>query len=274
MLHRPGDTSGKLLTVQGVSPFFVAWSRFTIAGLVLITVLGGLGNAKRQLLHWPVIFRGLLITCAICTFVTALRSEPIANVFGVFFVGPIVSYVLAALLLGEKVTVSRSVLLGLSFLGVLLVVKPGFGVREGILLALLAGCLHGSYLAATRWLSGRYEPRFMLASQLVIGAVVTAPLGLATDLPDPTPANLFLICLSALGSALGNYLIVVSSRMAPSTWVAPLMYSQLIAATVAGVAVFGQWPDAWSLVGLAVILLSGLSSFWIAVRQSAANAKL
>ena len=97
-----GDTAGKLLTGAGVQPLFVAWSRFALAALLLFWVLG-LGPAGlERLLDWRLILRAALIVGAIASILTALRTEPIANVFGAFFIGPIVAYVLSALLLGES----------------------------------------------------------------------------------------------------------------------------------------------------------------------------
>jgi drug/metabolite transporter (DMT)-like permease len=175
-----GDTAGKLLTGAGVQPLFVAWSRFALAALLLFWVLGlgpaGLG----RLLDWRLILRAALIVGAIASILTALRTEPIANVFGAFFIGPIVAYVLSALLLGESVSWARTVMLALGFAGVLLVVRPGGEMGTGMIFAVLAGTLYGSYLAATRWLTAFYPPPFLLGSQLLIGAVLLLPAGLAS----------------------------------------------------------------------------------------------
>jgi len=106
--------------------------------------------------------------CANCI-LTALKTEEVANVFGAFFVGPLVAYTLSVVLLKEHSSLPRVALLLVGFVGVLLVVKPGFGMTSGLLIAMIAGVLHGSYLVATRWLAGDYRPRFLLWSQLLIG---------------------------------------------------------------------------------------------------------
>ena len=90
------------------------------------------------------------------------------------------AYVLSALLLGESVSWARTVMLALGFAGVLLVVRPGGEMGTGMIFAVLAGTLYGSYLAATRWLTAFYPPPFLLGSQLLIGAVLLLPAGLAS----------------------------------------------------------------------------------------------
>ncbi|MBT8411984.1 MAG: DMT family transporter [Octadecabacter sp.] len=257
-----GDTAGKLLTGAGVAPIVIAWSRFAVAALVLLPFCGLRLAELPNLLEWRVLLRAAFIAAGICSILTALRTEPIANVFGAFFVGPVVSYVLAVLFLGERPSRHRSLLLALGFVGVMLVVKPGFGATSGMGFALMAGVFYGAYLAMTRATAGAYRPRFLLFSQLLIGAVILAPFGLSAPLPSAADlAGIWpLFALSALASAGGNYLLVRANQTAEASLVAPLIYSQLISATVLGVLVFKDWPDALALTGLALIALSGFGS--------------
>lgn len=260
-----GDTAGKALTTAGVSPLFVAWTRFGVAAFALLPFSGLSLPELRCLLHPLVILRGVFITCGISSILTALQTEPIANVFGAFFIGPIVSTLLAVVFLGERPSLARVGLLLMGFVGVMLVVKPGFGATSGIFFAVLAGVFYGAFLATTRAIAGRYRPRLLLLSQLLIGALILAPFGIATATPSMMTTSLWaLIGLSALGSAAGNYLIVQANRQADASLIAPLIYSQLIAATCAGVLVFGDWPDRVALSGLMVILISGLGALWLA----------
>ncbi len=260
-----GDAAATVLTGQGFSQGFVAWTRFALAA-VLLAPICGLGRADLQHLRDPRLYlRAVLIVGGILCILTALRTEPMANVFGAFFVGPVVSYFLSALLLKERITPLRTLLLLVSFAGVMLVVRPGFGMTAGMGLAVLAGCFHGAYLVATRWLAGDFRPRFLLFSQLAIGAVLLFPF-VTLDRPEITLPAFGLIAISALGSAGGNFLLVIVNRTTPAGVVAPLIYSQLLAAMLIGWAVFGQWPDGASLIGLAVIMLAGVSSVWFAGR--------
>ena len=83
-----GDTAGKLLTSAGVEPVFVAWTRFAIAALIMLPFCGLRRDEMRIFKDPRVIFRGLLISVGISCILTALKSEPMANVFGAFFIGP------------------------------------------------------------------------------------------------------------------------------------------------------------------------------------------
>jgi len=260
-----GDAAAKVLGQNGFDPVFVAWTRFALAAVIVAPFAGLQRGDLRLAMDWRLVLRSLLIVGGITCILTALKTEPMANVFGGFFVGPIVAYTLSAFLLKEVVTWRRTALLGLSFIGVLIVVRPGFGMSAGMGFAVLAGCLHGSYLVATRWLAGGFRPRFLLLSQLVIGAILIAPFAIG-PVPEITVSLAVLILISAMGSAIGNLLLVLVNRTTPANVIAPLIYSQLIVATVLGVAIFGEWPDGFTLLGLAVIALAGASSVWFAGR--------
>ncbi|MEL6841203.1 MAG: DMT family transporter [Pseudomonadota bacterium] len=260
-----GDAAATVLTGAGFPQVFVAWTRFALAAVLLAPFCGLQWTELRRFIDWRLALRAALIVGGIVCILTALKTEPMANVFGGFFVGPVVSYFLSALLLRERITPLRTVLLLVSFAGVMLVVRPGFGMTTGMGFAILAGCFHGSYLVATRWLAGGYRPRFLLLSQLVIGAIMLAPFAVV-PVPEFTLPVIGLITISALGSAAGNLLLVLVNRTTPAGVVAPLIYSQLLAAMVIGWAVFGQWPDGLSLVGLLIIMTAGVSSVWFAGR--------
>lgn len=262
-----GDTAGKQLTRIGFDPMFVAASRFSVGTILLLPFCGLQLKELKLLFSWPILFRSTLIASAIFCILTALKSEQIANVFGAFFISPIVAFVLSAIVLKERTTFIRLILVLVGFVGVLFVVKPGVGVSEGILFALLAGCFHGTYLVTTRWLANTYRLRFLLISQLIIGSVVLLPFGIGTEIHAINYTVISLIAISALGSAIGNYFLLLASKTSEASIIAPLIYSQLVVATFIGYVVFSDLPDSVALFGLSIILLSGLGSLWLVKRQ-------
>ncbi len=263
-----GDSAGKLLVARhGFHPFFLAWSRFALGALILVPFLTKGQFTPRLMLDWRVWLRGGLIVGGISSILTALQTEPLPNVFGAFFVGPILSFVLSAVLLREPVTKGQAAFLLLGFCGVLLVVKPGFGMTAGLGFAVLAGLFYGSFLTASRWLNSVAPARGLLMSQLLVGTIVLALPGLP-HMPEFTPALTGLTLFSALASMAGNFLLVMAFGLAPASRLAPFVYFQLVAATVLGWAVFGDLPDVLAVAGLAVLVVSGFGSALIRRRQA------
>lgn len=253
-----GDLAGKLLTGgHGADPAFVAWSRFTLGAAMLLPFVTG--SVPRLLRDWRIWLRALLLGAGVLSIQTALRTEPLADVFAAFFIGPIVSYGLSALALREPVTPLRSVLMLAGFAGVLLVVRPGFGGSPGLLWAVLAGLFYGGYLTASRWLAHLGTARALSFTQFAVPALALAPLGLA-HLPAPSWPVAGLTLASAACSMGGNLLLLVAYGRAPATRLAPFVYFQLIAATALGWAVFAELPDALTWAGLILIVGAGLAS--------------
>lgn len=252
-----GDTAGKLLTAQGVSPIFVAWSRFGIGALVLVPLFltGALGLLRDK----RVWLRGALLTCGITCIQMALKTAPIADVFAAFFIGPIVSYVLAGAFLGERMTALRSLFLALGFAGVLLVVRPGFDWEPGLGFALLAGVFYGGVLTTGRWLANVGSPAAMMLVQLLIGALLLLPFGVVR-VPEVSSEVAWLTFASAVCSMLGNVLLLCAYQLSAATVLAPLVYFQLFAAVAFGWFVFGDWPDALTWAGMALILGAGVAA--------------
>ncbi|WP_370302641.1 DMT family transporter [Pseudooceanicola sp.] len=253
-----GDLCGKLLTgTQGADPVFVAWSRFAIGAV--LTLPFGLRGSARLLRDWRIWLRAGLIAAGVLSIQTALRTEPLADVFAAFFIGPIVSYVLAVIFLHEPVQLRRALLMLVGFCGVLLVVRPGFGGSGGLIWAVIAGCFYGAFLTASRWLSGAGHPRQMIFTQLALSAVILLLPGLA-HLPPITPATAALTFGSAAFSAAANLLLFIAYARAAATVLAPFVYFQLLSATALGWAVFGDLPDLLTWAGLVVIIGAGLAS--------------
>ncbi|WP_323777748.1 DMT family transporter [Leisingera sp.] len=253
-----GDLCGKLLTGGGLAtPAFVAWSRFAIGTALILPFVPR--RAYALLGDWRLWLRAGLLTGGIFSIQLALATEPLANVFAAFFIGPVVSYVLSVLLLREQATLLRSLLMALGFAGVLMVVRPGFGGSVNLLWAVLAGCFYGSFLTSSRWLAHVGSPLELSLTQLLLSAILMLPLGLSS-LPEFSAATAALTVGSAAFSMTGNLLLLVVYGRVQAVKLAPMVYFQLAAAVGLGWAVFSQLPDGWTWAGLAVVLSAGLAS--------------
>ena len=263
-----GDSAGKLLTEAGVSPAFISWSRLLV-GLLFILPFSGLKSSElKSLYNWRLLCRAVPFTGAIFFMISALKTEPIANVFGIFFIGPIVAYFLAALVLKERITWLRSIILFIGFGGVLLVVKPGIGISSGMLFAFIAGIFYGCMLVTNRWLSHYFRPRLIHLSTLLAGSIVFTPIVIG-EIPETIDGHIAgLILISSLASAIGNLIIIEVSRRLDANIIAPLVYSQLITAAILSVFLFDDWPDIYSLLGLFIIFTSGVLSYLFANRKT------
>ncbi len=253
-----GDSAGKLLSgTYETAPIFIAWSRFFIGAILIAPFVPS--SVWSLLRDWRIWLRASTLTGGISCIQMALQVEEFATVFAAFFIGPLVSYVLAIVFLREPVTWMRSSLVFIGFVGVLIVVNPSGETGPGIIWAIAAGCFYGGFLTMSRWLGALASPIEMTFSQLFISTLYLLPFGLM-NLPTFSGTIVLLTGVSALFSMLGNLLLIYAYGLAPATRLAPLVYFQLIAAVGLGWAMFGDLPDVWTWMGLTVILTAGLAS--------------
>ena len=231
----------------------MAWARFTLGTLIVLpfALAPGLG---RTLADWRAILRGVLIFATVAAILTALKTEPIANVYGAFFVGPILSYFLSSRLLKEPIGRLQTLLLLAGFGGVLMIARPGFGMTPGLGFAVLSGVFYGCYLTASRWIGGIAPARQLLFVQILTAAILFSPWA---ALPPAAPAALGLLALSGAASTMGNLLLILAYRWQRASVLAPFVYFQLVAATAYGLVVFGDSPEVWTGLGLVVLIASG-----------------
>lgn len=260
-----GDAASKILTSQlGVAPVFVVWTRFFVGMLVLLPFTWRAGMAVWR--DWRVWFRAALICGGISSITQALQIAPLADVFGAFFIGPIVSFVLSVWFLKERVRGVQVVLVLLGFAGVLLIVRPGFEASAGLGWAVLAGCCYGSFLTVSRWLTGTVALSGLMLSQMVVPTLLTSGFVIG-DIPQITPQIAGLTLMSALGSMFGNVLMLWAYKMQEATKLAPFVYFQLISAVGLGWLVFDQLPTLLTVLGMALIIAAGSAGAYVQSRR-------
>jgi drug/metabolite transporter (DMT)-like permease len=110
----------------------------------------------------------------------------------------------------------------------------------------------------TRYLAAYDAPIVMLFYSILPGTIGLAPFAILQWVwPASALQWLLLLALGSLGG-LGHYLFIHAYRLAPASIVAPFLYLQLLTMVGFGYAVFGDVPDAWTLLGSAVIIASGI----------------
>lgn len=257
-----GDVAGKLMfQYTHVEPAFIAWSRYGL-GIVLVWVAyRGRGFDYSVMKDWRMWLRSAFVVAAIVSILNSILTEPLANAFAAFFIGPIFAYFGAAIFLKERITWFRTIALLCAFMGVLIVVRPNASMSPGLLYALMGGCFYAAFLVSTRWLSHVARPRVLLLSNLIMGTLILTPFGVAS-MPAMDFQLAKLVLWSAAASAVGNLAIVLSSSLVDGSRIAPLIYMQVVYATLFGFIFFGDLPDHWSWGGLVVLVSSGFASFF------------
>jgi drug/metabolite transporter (DMT)-like permease len=193
-------------------------------------------------------------------FVSSITLVPLSTASAILQATPLAVTLGAAVFLGAPVGWRRWSAILVGFAGVLLVVRPGLaGFEPAALLAVAA-----VFGLAMRDLCTRVAPPAVSSLTLsaygfamaTLAGVVLLPFGGGPVMPDGTAA-LALLCGLLVGVA-AYYAITAAMRVGEVAVVTPFRYARLIFALILGMAVFGERPDALTLLGAAIIIASGL----------------
>ena len=260
------DVLAKFLGQAGLPIVIVVWARAVFGSLATLPfALRDAGPAalrpKQPLLH---LARAVLLFAATFSFFVALKSLPIADALAIFFVNPLVVTLLSALVLGEQVGPRRWAAVAVGFIGTLVIIRPGFAeVNAGTLFALAAGFMLGSYFVLTRAMAGRASAAVLTFQTNAIGAaLLTALLPLVWHAPAPQQW-LMLVGIGVIAT-LGHLLITRAYEQAEASLLAPFAFTEIVMATLLGWWFFGDWPDAWTLAGVTILIASAV---YISLRE-------
>ncbi len=259
-----GDAFGKLLAVDGISPFQIAWGRWVCNWLLIspvVLLVHGKGavrlkDAPRQMA------RAAGLACATVFFFGSLAFIPLADATAVLFVAPLMVTAMSAVFLKEHVGPRRwaAVLVGLG--AVLLIVKPGTGAFHwASFLVLGAAVGFALYLVMSRYVSQDAPPIIGmwwmgLTGMLAMSAIVW------TVWEPLKPEHWVYFAAIGVAMTLGHLLVIWAAARLQASAMAPMPYLEMVTSTALGFLVFGDFPDGLTWLGCAVVMGCGLFVAW------------
>ena len=151
--------------------------------------------------------------------------------------------------------------MGVSFLGVLFVLRPGGDYHPSIFFSFGAGICYGCYLMTHRKLTKRSGPleRSFFAGTTALILPLPAVIWL-WEWPSAEAAVPLLVL--GIGTIASHWLIALASEYADASVYAPFNYFEIVSATVLSWLIFKTFPDLWAWIGIFIIIGSGLYLMW------------
>lgn len=254
------DSSAKWLGSE-MHTLQVVFARYAGSMILVLLVFNpwsrpGVLRSKRPALQWG---RSLLLLGSTALNFVALRYLQLAETISIMFATPLLVALVSGPLLGEWPGPRRLAAIGVGFLGVLVVTRPGFGgTHPAALLVVLACACYTFYSLSTRVLSAYDSSETTLIYSGAAGTLAVLPLLPWFWTTPQTPLSWLIMALMGLMGGLGHGLLIMAHRLAPATVLAPFIYSQLVWMVALGWLVFGQLPDRWTFIGGSIVVASGL----------------
>ena len=207
------------------------------------------------------LLRIVVSTAEIAMFFWAVTYMPLADTTTFYLAGPIFVTALSVLLLGERVGWRRWTAVLIGFAGVVIALRPSAAsFTLPALIALAGSIFYALLMIVTRTL--RETDYTVLITTQFLGVLafglVTAPFGWVA------PGGYDLLLMAGLGvsSMLSLFCVVRSLKLVTASVVVPYQYTLIVWSVLFGFALFGELPDAYTLVGAAIIVAAGLYIFW------------
>ncbi|WP_374448114.1 DMT family transporter [Stella sp.] len=260
------DTISKFLVAE-YSVMQVTWGRYFFSMLPILALFAARGQFRYLRTGRPglQILRSGLLFLASALFVLALRYLPLADTITLNHSSPLLVTALSVPLLAEKVGWRRWLAVIVGFIGVLVVVRPGFQeLHWAVALPLVTATAMAFYNVTTRMLAATDHPMTTIFYTGLVGTVASlAAVPFVWAAPDLW-GWIGLVTIGILGF-VGHLAYIHAFSHAPPAFLAPLSYLGLAWGTLAGWALFGQLPDLGTFVGMGIIAGSGL---YIIYRES------
>ncbi len=246
--------NGEIIFLRGLA------STVLVAAILLAS--GGLRNWRR------VLTRGVFLRTAgeiggTVTYLNALFHLPIANATTIMQAVPLSATAAAALFLGERVGPRRWAAIGVGFVGVLIVLRPGVGGFDAYALWALAAVVFVTLRdLSTRGIDATV-PTLLITGFACLALTITgALLGLTEDWIMPPPAAIAQVLGAAAALIVGFSAIIIAMRTGDLSVVAPFRYILVVWATLWGIFVWQQVPDALTFTGMGVIVAAGIYTLY------------
>jgi drug/metabolite transporter (DMT)-like permease len=239
----------------------IVWWRFASHLLIVVVLLGPRYGSKLIRTKRPAeqVLRGLLLLLGSVFFISALKFIPLAEATAISYLTPLLVTLMSVFFLKEKVELARWIALLCSFAAVLIVIRPGSGVFVwAALLPIANATTFAVYQLVTRRLANLESPYTSIFYAGLVGTVLFSAV-----LPDvwvwpQTWGHALAFASLGLFAALGHLILIKAYTYASAARLAPFSYTQLIWVSIVGFIVFGDFPDVWSLLGMAIIIASGI----------------
>lgn len=251
--------------------------RGTLASLFIALLAWRMGALRRDVPRqdWGLmLLRGLAEAASAFFFLTALRHMPLANVTALLQMAPLTVTLGSALVFQEPVGWRRWLAIGVGFVGMLLIVRPGTeGFNMYSVFALVTVAAVTVRDLVTRRMSRAVPSLMVTLSSAVIVVLLAGIWSLGQDWVV-LDQRLGLLLLGATMFVIAGYCCsVMVMRVGDVGFVAPFRYTGLVWALVLGLVIFGDWPHPLTLLGAGIIVATGIFTLWRELQLARLQAK-
>ena len=240
------------------NPFLIVFARYLSQLILLLIIFNKQFKTHLKSNHKPLqILRGALLMITTCFMFTGLAYLQFAENISIYMIGPVITTILAILILKEKISFTQILVVIIGLIGALIIASPSKGAfNYAVIFPFLAALCFAFFTISTKFLNTSDSNQTTLLFTAITGTILSLPFIIYFwKWPNLNDAIL-MFCLGFLATA-GHFLFIEALKVINASFAAPFVYLTVLLAAFWGYILYDEIPSQSTFIGAFLIITSG-----------------
>lgn len=244
---------------QIFNPFQIVFSRY-LSQLIILFILFNKNSISYLKSPFPSlqILRGALLLITTCFMFSGLAYLPFAENIAIYMIGPVITTILAFLILKEKISFIQVIIVIIGLIGALIIANPNSAsFNFAVIFPFLAALCFAFFTISTKFLNSSDSNQTTLLYTAITGTILSLPFIIFFwEWPNLTQTML-MFCLGLLAT-LGHFLFIEALKIVNASFAAPFVYLTVLLAAFWGYILYEEIPQQNTILGAFLIIVAGI----------------
>ena len=240
------------------NPFLIVFARYLSQLILLLIIFNKQFKTHLKSNHKPLqILRGALLMITTCFMFTGLAYLQFAENISIYMIGPVITTILAILILKEKILFTQILVVIIGLIGALIIASPSKGAfNYAVIFPFLAALCFAFFTISTKFLNTSDSNQTTLLFTAITGTILSLPFIIYFWKWPNLYDTLLMFCLGFLATA-GHFLFIEALKIINASFAAPFVYLTVLLAAFWGYILYNEVPSQNTFIGAFLIITSG-----------------
>ena len=240
------------------NPFLIVFARYLSQLILLLIIFNKQFKTHLKSNHKPLqILRGALLMITTCFMFTGLAYLQFAENISIYMIGPVITTILAILILKEKILFTQILVVIIGLIGALIIASPNKDTfNYAVIFPFLAALCFAFFTISTKFLNTSDSNQTTLLFTAITGTILSLPFIIYFWKWPNLYDTLLMFCLGFLATA-GHFLFIEALKVINASFAAPFVYLTVLLAAFWGYILYNEVPSQNTFIGAFLIITSG-----------------
>ena len=240
------------------NPFLIVFARYLSQLILLLIIFNKQFKTHLKSNHKPLqILRGALLMITTCFMFTGLAYLQFAENISIYMIGPVITTILAILILKEKISFTQILVVIIGLIGALIIASPNKGAfNYAVVFPFLAALCFAFFTISTKFLNSSDTNQTTLLFTAITGTFLSAPFIIYFWKWPDFYQTILMFCLGLLAT-IGHFLFIEALKVISASFAAPFVYLTVLLAAFWGYLIYNEVPNQNTIIGAFLIVIAG-----------------